>query len=110
MKLSSLEKQNNLGKKQKSRKKVLIIIEDFRYSKDAFHYTDCLSAARQYTYAKNGHLQFSHPQDSHDYVTWALAHAAKCRTVLFNIEKVRNLREKKSTKEEKTGAKFSLKI
>ncbi len=28
---------------------------------------------QQYTYAKNGHLQFSHPQNSHDDMTWALA-------------------------------------
>ncbi len=28
---------------------------------------------QQYTYAKNGHLMFSHPQNSHDDMTWALA-------------------------------------
>src|SRR5208337_3176800 len=28
---------------------------------------------QQYTYAKNGHLLFSHPQNSHDDMTWALA-------------------------------------
>jgi phage FluMu gp28-like protein len=28
---------------------------------------------QQYIYAKNGHLQFSHPQNSHDDMTWALA-------------------------------------
>ena len=34
---------------------------------------------QQYTYAKNGHLQFSHPQNSHDDMTWALALAvARC--------------------------------
>jgi hypothetical protein len=28
---------------------------------------------QQYTYAKNGHLQFSHPQNCHDDMTWAIA-------------------------------------
>jgi hypothetical protein len=28
---------------------------------------------QQYTYDKNGHLQFSHPQNSHDDMTWTLA-------------------------------------
>ncbi len=34
---------------------------------------------QQYTYSKSGHLQFSHPQNSHDDMTWALTLAvARC--------------------------------
>jgi hypothetical protein len=28
---------------------------------------------QQYVYAKSGHLQFSHPENSHDDMLWALA-------------------------------------
>jgi hypothetical protein len=28
---------------------------------------------QQYAYSKSGHLQFSHPQNSHDDMLWALA-------------------------------------
>ena len=35
---------------------------------------------QQYTYAKNGHLLFSHPQNSHDDMTWALSLAVTCST------------------------------
>jgi len=28
---------------------------------------------QQYSYSKSGHLQFSHPENSHDDMLWALA-------------------------------------
>jgi hypothetical protein len=34
---------------------------------------DATAQKQKYTYTKNGHLQFSHPQNSHDDITWAIA-------------------------------------